>query len=208
MIVQRTRIAPALGKGAAVEAELVQAVKNGQAKGRRVALGRRILSSEGPAFVVTLLADDVAALDAVRRENQADAEFQARGARLAPLLAGPIRQIVLESIITAPPRQGTTISVLTSAYPAPGKERQIVSILEEWTKSGHEAGVTVGLFRRLFSSDGPTIAAIARYADIAEFDRFRKERAAISREAAMAVSEMSRAPIAQRLTETIVPMPA
>ena len=208
MFIQRTRIAPALGKGAAVEAELVQAVKNGQAKGRRVALGRRIFSSEGPAFVVTLLGDDLAALDAVRRENMADPDFQARGARLAPNLGDTIKQIVLEGIIVAPPRQGTTITVLTSAYPAAGKERQVVSILEEWTKAGQAAGVTVGLFRRVFSSDGASIAAIARYADLAEFDRFRRERAAISREAAAAVGELSRAPITQRVTETIVPMPA
>jgi hypothetical protein len=208
VFIQRTRIVPALGKAAVVEAELVQAVKNGQAKGRRVALGRRVFSSEGAAFVVTLLADDLAALDAVRRENAADAEFQARGARLAPNLGDAIKQVVLEGIVVAQPRQGTTITVMTSSYPAQGKERQVVSILEEWTKAGQAAGMTLGLFRRVFSSDGPSIAAIGRYADLAEYDRFRKERAAFNREAATAVSELSRAPIAQRFTEVVVPMPA
>src|SRR5688572_11142192 len=122
MFIQRTRIAPALGKSAAVEAELVQSIKNGQAKGRRVALSRRILSTEGPAFVVTLLADDLAGIDRVRRENLADAEFQARAARLAPLVGDAVKMVLFESIIEAPPRQGTTITVLTTAYPAPGKE--------------------------------------------------------------------------------------
>lgn len=207
MFMQRTRIVPLPGKSAEVEAQLVDWVRSGQAGGRRVALARRIFSSEGPVFVVTRLADELAGLEQIRQEDAASADFRARAQRLQPLVAGPPRTVLLESILTAPRRAGTTIGVLTTASPAAGKEAQVVSILEEVVGSAQAAGVTMGLYRRVFSSDGSAVALVARYADLAELDRVRKERAQIAREAAAAVSELSRAPIAQRLTETILPLP-
>lgn len=208
MFVQRIRVASAPGKAAEVEAQLVEWVKSDKAGGRRVGLARRILSSEGPGLVVTRIADDLAGLERIRQEDAASADFRARAGRITPLLREPPRTVLFETILPAPPRTGTTITVLSTAYPAPGKEGQIVSILEELVRSAQAAGVTVSLNRRVFSSDGSAIATIGRYADLSEFDRVRKERAPILREAGAAVSELSRAPIAQRLTEVVVPIPS
>lgn len=208
MFMQRSWIAPALGKGHQVEAEVAEYWKSTQAKGRRVAVGRRILSSDGPMVTVTTFAEDMAQLDQLRRDAMADTGFQAHAAKVSPLLREPVKTFVLESIVAGSPRSGTTIGVTAVAFPAPGKERQVVSICEELVRSGQGAGLATSLWRRIFSSDGPMILVMTRYADLAEFDRVRKERAQITREAATAVSELSRAPIAQRVVETIVPLPA
>ena len=205
---QRTWLAPAPGKGLAVESEVVSHWRATQAQGRRVAVGRRLLSSDGPMVLVVTFADDMAALDELRRRNLSDAEFLAHGAKVASLLREPPRTYVFENVLAAPRAPNTAIGIAAIAFPAPGKERQIVSILEEFTRGSQAAGVAVGLWRRVFSSDGPGVMLSTRYTDLAEFDRVRKERAQITREAAMAVSELSRAPIAQRVTETILPLSA
>jgi len=207
MFMQRTRIAPALGKGPEVEALLVERVKAGQARGRRVGLSRRIFSSEGSLLSVILVADDLAGIERIRQENLADPSFQALATRLGPLVREASTIRVLESILTAP-RPGTTISQLASVSPAPGKEAQVSSMLEEYVKAGQAAGVTIALWRRVFSSDGPMLAVLARYADPAELDRIRKERASITRELVVALGELSRTPIQQRLFEVVVPLPS
>ena len=208
MFMQRSWLAPALGKGQQVEAEIAEYWKSTQAKGRRVAVGRRILSSDGPMVAVTTFAEDMAELDQLRRANLDDAGFAAHAAKVSPLLREPVRGFVFESIVEVTRRPGTTIGVGSMAYPAPGKERQVVSILEEFVGAGRAAGLAVSLWRRIYSSDGASILVMARYADLTELDRVRKERAQITREAATAVSELSRAPISQRVVETIVPLPS
>jgi hypothetical protein len=207
---QRTRIAPASGKPAEVRGLLSEWIGEDQArKVRRVGLSQRIFSSEGPTFLVTSLAETLDEIERVRQENAADPDFQARAAKLAHLLGEPVKSALLESIVLAPPPSSPrTVANLVSVFPKPGKERRIVGILEEFVKSGHAAGVTIGLWRRLYSSDGPVLQMVGRYADVAEMDRVRQERREIAREAAAAVSELSRAPIAQRLTEVIVPIPS
>jgi hypothetical protein len=207
MFMQRSWLAPSLGKGQQVEGEVAEYWKSVQSKGRLVAVGRRILSSDGPMVTVTTFAEDMAQLDQLRRGTLDDAGFQAHAAKVSPLLREPVKTFVLESIVAGTRRSGTTIGVSSVAFPAPGKERQIVSICEELVRSGQAAGLATSLWRRVYSSDGPMILVMARYADLAEFDKVRKERGQISREAAMAVSELSRAPIAQRIVETIVPLP-
>jgi hypothetical protein len=208
MFMQRSWLVPALGKGQQVETELAEYWKGTQSKGRRVAVGRRIVSSDGLMLAVTTFAEDMAQLDQLRRDNLTDPGFQAHAAKMSPLLREPVRGFVFEGIVAAQRRTGTTIGVGSMAYPAPGKERQVVSILEELVGSGQAAGLAISLWRRIYSSDGASILVMARYADLAELDRVRKERAQITREAATAVSELSRAPIAQRVVETIVPLPA
>jgi quinol monooxygenase YgiN len=206
-IMQRTRIYPALGKAQEVEAILTEAVEAGQGQGRRVGLARRILTSEGPGLVVTLVADDVAAIDRIRQQNQADAAFQARAARLASLVREPTKQTLLERVGAGAVRTGVTVVSFATASPAPGKEAQVLSILDEFVKDGQGAGVAIALWRRIFSSEGSTVAVLARYADLAELDKVRKERASITRAAVAAVGELSRAPVQQRILETVVALP-
>lgn len=208
MFMQRSVVAPALGKGADVEAEVAEYWKGAQAKGRRVAVSRRILSSEWPSVVVTQFAEDLAQLDQLRHDTMADPGFQAHAARVSPLLREPVRTFVAESIVTGQGRSGTTIAVSAVAFPAPGKERQVVSILEELVRSAQAAGVANSLWRRVYSSDGPMIMGLERYESLAELERVRKERGQINREAVTAVHELSRAPIAQRIFQTIVPLNA
>ena len=207
MYMQRSYLAPAPGKGQQLEEQVSTFWKAAQATGRRVTVGRRILSSDGPMLSVTTFAEELADLDRMRRESMASAEFQAHAGKVSSLLREPVRTYVGESVITAGPRAGLTISVNTRIYPALGKDRQVLSILEELVQSGQSAGVAMGLWRRIFSSDGSGFLIIGRYADLGEFDRVRKERAQITREAAAAVSELSRAPISQLLIETVVPLP-
>jgi hypothetical protein len=206
----RTRIAPAPGKGAETQALLTEWIQEDQARKRRqVGLSQHIFGSEGLTFIVTSLAEELGQMERVRKEDTADPDFQARAATLAGLLREAVQSALFESVLTAPPASTPrTVSNQVSVFPAPGKERRILGILEELVKSGQSAGVTLGLWRRVYSSDGPVLQMIGRYADMADLDCERKERQAISREAVAAVSELSRAPIAQRLTEVIVPIPS
>jgi hypothetical protein len=207
MFMQRTRIAPATGKLPEVEALLSERVTAAQGQGRRVGLARRIFSSDGAALSVTLVADDLAGIERVRQENLADSSFQALVAKTSPLLREAPMVRVLESLLTAP-RTGTTITLLASVSPAPGKEAQVTSRLDEFVRAGQAAGVTTALWRRVFSSDGPMLAVISRYADLADLDRVRKERAEATRDLAAAIGEFLRAPVEQRLFEVIVPLPS
>lgn len=207
---QVTRIQPALGKGLEVRGMLADWVREDQArKKRRVGLGQRIFSSEGATLIVTRLAESLDELESIRKESLADADFQTRAAALAPNLGEPVKTAVFESIVLAPPPSSArTVASYASIYPAPGKERRIVGILEEFVKGAHADGVTMGLWRRIYSSDGPVLQIVGRYADVADMDRVRRERQTAVREAVTAVAELSRAPIAQRITETVVPIPS
>src|SRR5688572_3808043 len=127
---QRTRIQPALGKAPDVRAQMSDWVKHGQSKGRRVALGVQLFSSEGINFVVTTLAEDLAGIEKIRQENSADADFQARAAKLASSLAVPIQTVVLEGLVAAPARTGTTISQIARVHPDIDKGPAVRQALE------------------------------------------------------------------------------
>jgi hypothetical protein len=202
----RQRLFPVLGKEAEVRAQLTDWVKQLQGQGRDVALLSRILSSEGSALVALTRADDLAEIERLRQANLADADWQARAARAVGLLRAPVATALFESIVEVP-RSGSAPGIVARAhgYPAPGKERQGRSIVEEFAKSGQQAGLRQGASARIYSSDGAMLEVTTLYADLAELDRVRKERAEISRQAAEAFHELSRAPIAQRIFEVVVP---
>jgi len=52
-----------------VRAQLTDWAKHGQSQGRQIALGQRLFSTEGQAFIVVTLADDLAGLDRSARER-------------------------------------------------------------------------------------------------------------------------------------------
>jgi hypothetical protein len=202
----RTNVYPALGKEAEVRAQASDWVKHWQERGRDIALSAQIYGSEGSVLVVTTRADDLAEIERLRQDEEADADDQAREASLFALLRAPVQRALFESIIAIPvvgPPPGIIRRV--SCYPALGKERQMRSILEAHVTTSQQAGLRWGLFTRIYSSDGPVLEATTLDASLTDLDRVRRERGQINAVAAAAVGEWSRAPMQQRLFEAVVP---
>jgi hypothetical protein len=206
MYSQRQRIYPALGKEREVRTLMDEWVRAHQAKGRDLALLTRVFSSEGSGLVVVTRANDLATLEQHRHENAADPDFQARAARLVEMVRQPVQTSLFEMVVpVSGGASATGIVVRAHGYPKPGKERQGRSIVEEVATSGHAAGLRQGVGVGVFSGTGSVIELTTVYADLAELDRVRKERAQIMGEASRAFGELSRAPIASRMFEVVVP---
>ena len=205
MYSQRQRIYPALGKEREARAQLEDWVRTRQAKGRDLALLTRIFSSEGSALVVLGRAEELSTIEEWRRSNAADPDFQARSAKLVEIVRQPVQTSLFDMVIPVPRGSGGTIVVRAHGYPKPGKERPARSIVEELARSGQAAGVRQGVGVGIYSSTGSVIELTTVYADLAELGRVRKERASIMGEATRAFGELSRAPIAQRMFEVVVP---
>ncbi len=211
MFMQRTRLAPAFGKEVEVREAIADIVRGWQAKGRRVELSQRIISSEGTLLVVTSLADDIGELETMRRENLADQTFQKHVAHVSPLLRDTAKTLLAESLLMAPSTltgPPPTVTQLLSFYPTPGKESDLIRILEERVRSAHADGIRAGLWRRIYSSDGPAMLMVARFADLSDLDRHREARRSGVQAVAATIGELSRAPVQMRLTEAVVPMPS
>lgn len=185
-------------------------VKQAQSSGRRVALSQRLFSTEGIALVVVTMAEDVAALDKIRQENAASADFAARAAKLAAISAEPVRTVVLERIVDPPAGAtgvGTTIGQMASFYPRVGSGPAVRRTLEGFTRDRQGAGARLTLWQRIFSSDGPSFAILGRYNDLSELDRQRKDAAQAIGALGTALAELIRQPTQVRVFETIVPLP-
>lgn len=208
MYTLRQRALPALGKEADVRAQMTDWIKHLQTQGRSVALLTQLFSSEGPAVVVVTRADDLNTLERYRRENLADADWQARAARVVALLRAPVSALVHETLI---PLSGTgPVGVIQRAvgFPALGKENQFVSLAEQLVKDAQAAGVRAGMSRRIFSSMGAAIELVSGYADIAALDQARRDRQSAVREFLRAAHEVSRDPFRVRVFEVLVPLPS
>ena len=210
MFMLRHRIYASLGKEADVRAFMSDWVKHAREEGESVALAQRIFSSEGPVLVVARRYEDLVSLDERRRANQADADWQARVARLSTMIREPVRQTLEESLV--PPIASTaSIGIVLRAFfqPTAGKIGQMRSTLEEHVRSEQVAGRgQIGLFQHVFSETGAMFTITATHADLAELARVRQERAAAVQALTATVGEMSRAPVAVRLLEVVVPFPS
>ena len=207
--IHRTRLAPALGKLPEVRRLLADHVRHLQGQGQRLALGEQIFSSERPMLLVTQVANELDELEQARRGRLTDADFQARAGQIVSLCAEPPRSSLWESIVDMPPNPPpTTIGQLVFFYPAPGKITQLEQVLGENARELQKMGQRTSLWRRIYSSDGPMIQALSRYADLADLDRVRKASASFLEQRALSVAELSRAPASRRLSETVVPFPA
>ena len=203
------RIYPTLGKEAEVRAFITDWVKHAQEQGERAALLQRIYSSEGSMLAVLRQYDDLAAADARRRDNLADADWQARVARLNTLIRGPLQQALAESIVPIV-RSDDPVGIVQRVffYPASDKAGELRGRLEAFVRAEHAAGRNqVGLAQLIFSGTGPVQIVTATYADMAELDRRRIERESVVQPFAAAAALLCRAPIAQRLFEVVVPLP-
>jgi hypothetical protein len=203
------RIYPTLGKEAEVRAFVTDWVKHAQEQGEQASLLQRIYSSEGSMLAVLRRYDDLAAADARRRTNLADADWQERVAKLNTMIREPLRQALAEPIVPLVP-SAAPVGVVQRAffYPAPEKVGQMRSLLEEFVRAAHASGrEQVGLSQHIFSATGPVLVITATHADVAELDRRRQERASVVQPLVAAAAPLSRAPIAVRLLEVLVPLP-
>jgi hypothetical protein len=102
MYSQRVTVYPRPEKIAEARALLLARVKTTQASGQRVALGELVVGRHAPEFQVTLLFDDLAAFEAQRKRNQADASFQTFVTKLAATLRKPVGQDLFEVHVAMP----------------------------------------------------------------------------------------------------------
>jgi hypothetical protein len=207
MFTLRHRFYATLGKEAELRAFMTDWVKVAQEQGERAGLAQRIFSSEGPVLVVPRWYDDMTALDARRRENLADADRQARVARLSTMIREPVRQTI-EEILVPPVASTAPIGIVLRAFfqPAVGKIGEVRSILEEHVRSEQGAGRgQIILAQGVFSETGPLLTITATHANLAELARLREERASSVQAVMAAVGASIRAPVAVRLLEVVVP---
>jgi hypothetical protein len=99
------------------------------------------------------------------------------------------------------------IGQLAFAYPAIGKDLELMGILSEFVAELQNMGQQVSLWRRIYNSEGSMIQFLGRYADLADLDRARQARSDVAARTTPAMDELSRAPIQYRLTETVVALP-
>jgi hypothetical protein len=204
----RTRLPPALGKGAEAKRLLADHVRQLQGPGQRLTLSELIFSADAPMLLVTQVAPELADVERARKSRLTDPDFQARAGQVLPLLRDPPRSTLWESVVEMPANPPpTTISQIVFAYPAPGKDRELEGIARELIQELQKMGQLVSLWRRMYSSDGPMLQLFGRYADLADLDRARKARAELSARMTPALEAVSRAPMQHRLAETIVPLP-
>ena len=210
MYTQRQRVLPALGKEAEVRAQLTDWAKHLQAQGRNLALLAQLFSAEGPAVVALTRAEDLNTLDRYRRESLADADWQARAARLTPLLRGPVATVVVENLI--PPGGSGPVGIVhrASGFPALGQERRFRELTEEFVRTRQAAGARLGMAVRLFSPIGPVVEVTRVHPDLAALQQARtaEAEAEATRQVVESAAELSRAPIQVRVFEVLVPFPS
>ena len=102
MYQQRVTVRPSPDKVAEARALLVAQAKTTQARGQRVALGELVAGRHGPEFQVILLFDDLAAFEAMRKRNQADAAFQKFASKLASISREPVAIELFEVLVVMP----------------------------------------------------------------------------------------------------------
>lgn len=206
MITIRARIYPQLDKVAEARDFMMEWIKQGQANGRKVALAQRIYTSEGPMLMVPRQYADLAAADAQRKENQADAAWMERANTLATLVREPIRQSIEETLVpmATPPQQGVVRRVFF--YPALDRVPEYRARLEEFVRAAHAAGRTeVSLAQQIFSETGPLFVGTTTHPDMADLERVRQERMSAAQGLIDSLAGISRAPVAVRLLEVVVP---
>jgi hypothetical protein len=107
MYSQRVTVHPSPGKIAAARALILARVKTGQARGQRIAFGELVVGRHAPEFQITILFDDLAAFEAQRKRNQADAGFRTFGTKLAATLRKPVGVDLFEVLVAMPGTEPT-----------------------------------------------------------------------------------------------------
>ncbi len=102
MYVQRVTIYPSPQNVREVRELLVERVKARQAAGSKAALAELVAGSDAPQFTVNARFDDLAAFEASRKRDQADADFQKFVAKLTSLLRKPSAFDLMELLVSMP----------------------------------------------------------------------------------------------------------
>jgi len=102
MYAQRVTIYPRPENVREVRDLLVERVKARQAAGSRAALSELVAGSDAPQFTVGSRFDDLAAFEASRKRDQADADFQKFVAKLTSLLRKPSAFDLMEVLVSMP----------------------------------------------------------------------------------------------------------
>jgi hypothetical protein len=99
---QRVTIYPDPEKVAEVRTMLVERAKARQAAGMRLALSELVAGGHAPQFTVSLLFDDLAAFEASRKRDQADADFQKFVGKLSGSIRKPSAFDLMEVLVQMP----------------------------------------------------------------------------------------------------------
>jgi len=205
----RVRVYPALDRVGEVRQFLAEWVKIAQGQGESLALAQRVYSSEAPTLVIPRRFADLAAADARRRENAADAEWQGRLATLNGMLRGPLLQTIEETVVgfgPASPPPGIVRRVFF--HGTPDKVGQLRTTLTEFVQARQADGhPNISLVQQIYSETGPLLILTTTHADMAALDVVRRERAAVAQTLVDSVVGFLRAPVAVRLLEPIVQFP-
>jgi hypothetical protein len=102
MYMQRISIYPVPEKFGEVRTLLIERAKARQSSGIRVALSELIAGSDTPQFTVSTLFEDLAAFEASRKRDQADADFQKFVAKIASLIRKPTAFDLMEVLVPMP----------------------------------------------------------------------------------------------------------
>ena len=102
MYATRTTIYPDSGKFGEARELMRERVKAAQSAGDRIGLAELAVGTDGPQLIVTALFNDLAAFEARRKRNQADADFQKFIAKLASLARKPGSVDLVEILLPMP----------------------------------------------------------------------------------------------------------
>lgn len=102
MYMQRVSIYANPEKVGEIRTLLIERAKARQSAGMRFALTEMVAGSHGPQFTVNVLFNDLAALGAVRKRDQADGDFQKFAAKLTSLIRKPNDIDLLEVLVPMP----------------------------------------------------------------------------------------------------------
>jgi len=102
MYMHRISIYPNADKVPEVRAMVTERVKARQSGGLRVALAELVAGTDAPQFTVSVLWNDLAAFEARRKSDQADADFQKFVAKLSTSIRRPSDIDILEVLLPMP----------------------------------------------------------------------------------------------------------
>jgi hypothetical protein len=102
MYMQRVSIYPNPTNIVEVRTLLIERAKARQASGTRVALSELVAGSNTPQFIVSTLFEDLAAFEALRKRDQADADFQKFVAKIGSLIRKPAGFDLMEVLVPMP----------------------------------------------------------------------------------------------------------
>ncbi len=161
-----------------------------------------------PAFVITSIFDDIAALEKNRDAIWANRAFLDFQSKLTPLLRQPTEVTIAETIVAtaagtgAGPRYAHQVLFL----PKNGAEQEVRSVLEGFAKGQQADGRSYfRMARRLFSAIGPVFSMGDSYESLSEFDRVNKGRVDKVRDFSNQLAPITRAPATHELREVLVP---